>query len=495
MGKEGECKSRLTVHRSRHEVHHGMMGAMVYGFLVTGLMGCAAGDVVNGAKIAMDLIKTPSGSSFPTLQNPFPFPLPTACLSLQALSWDLTKEGLAFKDEEAKVESALDRVNTAARLLEAGDLIMTTLPISGGSDWPKKANESVLPEAEVKLRQKLQQNQASSGRNTESTSALKLKALYLQTLLFSDYPDLFALRKLGVANPSEAEVQALQTKVLGGNSSPAFTKVFYRFLQYNPAFEPKAELFVGQLDGKATETYPSLYDAVVSLAENTNELKQLREAVLQAEEKKARKYRDILDLVQRIKKLEAAEFGTPSTADEAAEASKRDTNSGQVDELKEQLKVQEKEFETTVAAYKVEIEKMGLEMAKIKTQAIAFTPEQRALAVNIQTAVDAVKGEMCQTQLLLAMAGYHLQKAAPSWQNEVQAILHQGGPAATERIKRVTLNLATLPANLSVLTTESEVLEKEVKAYDGLFGSRIAIDTAGGGTASSGSGVVKALEG
>ncbi|CUS37890.1 hypothetical protein COMA2_40079 [Candidatus Nitrospira nitrificans] len=468
------------------------------GVLISGVAGCSGMSDSSGGFIPKTIspISDIVGLPLPTTGNPFPFPLPTACLSLGSMmSWDLAKEGLAFKTEEATVESALDRVNTAARIIEIGGLIMKTLPIAAGSAWPKQGDSSVPLTEEGKLRNMLQQDPAHYGRNTQLTSALKLKAMYLQTIFFARYPDLFALRKIGVANPTEDEVQALQRRVLGENSSPIFTKVFYRFLKYNPAFEPKPELFMGKLDGKASEVYTSLPDAVESLAENKHEIKLLREAVLQAEEKKAKEYRDILDLEQRIKQLEAAEFGNPSTADEAAQASNRDTNAGQVEELKQQLAVQKNEFETTVAAYKQEIEKLGLELAKIKTQPIVFNPEQQALAKNIQTAVNAVKGTMCQSQLLLAIAGYHFKEAGPNWQREVQSILRQAGPGAPERIKQITLNIAILPANLSVLTTESGVLEKEVKAYDGLFASRIAVEAGGDGTSNDGSGMMRSLGG
>ncbi|MFZ3014810.1 MAG: hypothetical protein WA045_13995, partial [Nitrospira sp.] len=100
-------------------------------------------------------------------------------------------------------------------------------------------------------------------------------------------------------------------------------------------------------------------------------------------------------------------------------------------------------------------------------------------------------GTMCESQLLLAMAAYHFKEAGPNWQSEVQSILGQSGPAGRERIKRITLNMATLPTLLSVYQTEAEVLEKEVQAYDGLFESRLAADSNGG----SGSPADKIVEG
>lgn len=461
--------------RVRHRVSRATH-VIVAGVLCVGLAGCSGG--AGGNFPGADSLK---GISIPGMSLPS-IPVPIH-VSLQCMSLDVGKElRSAYYDEVPTVESALDRVNTAARIVEMGNLAITTLPISGGSDWPRKVSGSVPPTEEAKLRQLLQQDPAYYPGTSGQTSALKLKAMYLQTQLFTKYPDLYAPRKMGPAAPAEADVKAAITEVLGAGYSPTFTKVFYRFLQYYPAFKPKADLFAGRLDGKATETYASLLDAVVALADNKPEILQLRDTVLQAEEKKAKEYRDILDLTQRIQKLESAEFGTPSTTQEAVQASDRDTNATQVEELKKQLAVQEQEFTDTVTAYKAELEKLGLEMGKIKTQTVAFTPEQRALAANIQTAVDGVQGVMCQAEVLSAIAGYHIKKAGPNWKKEVQAIARQGGPTANERIRRVTLNLATLPSNLSVLATEVSVLDKEASGYDDLFKSRLADGNRLGGT-------------
>ena len=444
--------------------------AMTAGVLLIGLVGCKGlpgSELVDGVIDAgKHVIK--HGAK------------PPITVSAQCMSVDVTKELWAASKETGTVESALDRVSTAARLIEVGDLIIRTLPMSGGADWPRKVSGSVPFAEEAKLRQLLQQDPVYASGTVGETSALKLKEMYLQTVLFNRYPELNASRRMGVAAPSEAEVKALAAKVLGPGYSPAFTKVFYRFLQYSPAFEPKADLFAGRLDGKATEVYPSLLDAVVSLAENKPEIMQLQESVVQAEEKTAKEHRDILDLTQRIKKLESAEFGNPSTAEEAVQASDKDTNAKEVEDLKGQLVVQEEEYKTTVKAYKEELEKLGLEMAKIKTQVVAFNPEQRALAANVQTAVDAVQGAMCQSEVLTAISGYHLKKVLPKWKDEVRVIARQGGPVANERIRRITVNLTTLPSNLSVLMTEIGVLDEETKISDNLFTSRVTVDTSGG---------------
>jgi len=442
--------------------------AVTAGALLFGLAGCQGMTGSEAMSVASGL--------FPG-KMPISLSVAPIKVSAQCMSLDVGKELWSASRETGTVESALDRVNTAARITEIGDLIVRTLPISGGSDWPRRVKGSVPFIEEVKVRQLLQKDPVYASGAMGGTSALKLKQMYLQTMLFNLYPEIHATRKVGVAAPSEAAVTALATKVLGPGYSPAFTKVFYRFLQYNPAFEPKAELFAGQLDGKATEVYPSLLDGVLSLAENHQEIKQFQESVVQAEEKKAKELRDILDLTQRIQKLETSEFGHPTTANEAVQASDKDMNAKEVDDLKGQLAVQEEEFKTTVKAYKEELEKLGLEMAKIKTQAMAFNPEQRALAANIQTAVDAVQGVMCQSEVLTAIAGYHLKEALPKWKDEVRTIAGRGGPVANERIRRVAVNLTTLPSNVSVLMMEIGELDQETKIADDLFTSRMAVDT------------------
>jgi hypothetical protein len=401
-----------------------------------------------------------------SILNPFQLPihLSTKCVSLEA-----TKEILFMLKEPPTLESALDRVNSSARVIELGSLILHALPISGGSEWPTKVKGNVPPAEETMLRQKLQLDPIYYGGAAVPTSALKLKAMYLQTVLFNQYPDLSAPRKMGVAAPTEADVKALATKVLGPNSSPAFTKVFYRFLQYNPAFEPKAELFAGRLADKATETYPSLLDAVLSLAENKQEILHARESVLQAEEKKEKERRDISELVQRIQALKAKENGESAGGQE--------TKAKEVEGLKAQLAVQEEEFKSTVKAYQAELKKLEIEMAQIRTQVGAFDPEQRALAVNIQTVVDAVQGTLCQSEILLAIAGYHMKEAGPNWQKELEQIAAQsnrhGDRRANERVKRLMNNIVALPTNLSVLTPDLSVLDTEAKAYDNLFSNRI----------------------
>lgn len=390
-------------------------------------------------------------------------------VSPKCLSWDATKEVLFMLNEPPTLESALDRVNTAARVLELGSLILRTLPISGGSDWPVKVNGSVPQADEAVLRQRLQQDPTYYAGAAMQTSALKLKAMYLQTVLFKQFPDLSASRKMGVAAPTERDVNASAAKVLGANHSPAFTKVFYRLLQYNPAFEPKAELFAGLLAGKATEVYPSLLDAVIALAENKPEILQARESVLQAEEKKEKERRDISELVQRIQTLKAKENG--------GSVGGQETKAKEVEDLKAQLAVQEEEFKSTVQAYQAELKKLDLGMMQIKTQAGAFDPEQRALAVNIQTAVDAVQGTLCQSEILLAIAGYHMKQAGPNWQKEIEQITAQSSrqqnSIASERVKRLMNNIVSLPTNLSVLMPDLAVLDVEAKVYDNLFSSRI----------------------
>src|SRR5262249_16330416 len=123
--------------------------AMIAVALLGGLVGCQAvpgGGALSAAKALVS--------------NPVPIKL-----SAQCMSWDAGKELIAASSEEPTVESALDRVNTAARIIEIGDLIITTLPISAGADWPKKVSGSVSLSEGVALQQQLQQD---PGYNTRT---------------------------------------------------------------------------------------------------------------------------------------------------------------------------------------------------------------------------------------------------------------------------------------------------------------------------------------
>lgn len=388
-----------------------------------------------------------------------------------------------YTSEKPTVEASLDRVNTAARMLDLGGLMLHSLPISAGSEWPRQVKGSVPFTEKGNLEQMMRNDPVkygSYGASATQSSALKVKALYLQSRLFSTYPDLYYEPTFRSKPPTEAEVNALGTKLLGPSYPPAFTKVLYHLLLFNPAFQPKRELFEGRFNGKPAEMYPNVMDAVLSLADDKKELEQLRESMLQVEEKKAKERRDIEETAQRIRQLQSQDAGKPSTAEEAAQRSEPGAHRNEIEELKQQLEIQEKEFEESVKAYKEELTKLSIELAKIKDQSTAFTPEQQALAANVQATVEAVQGSLCDESVLLFIAGQQFYKALPNVKQELRDLFLTQGQTANKRIERVSANLATLPTNLKMFTTELGVQGDDAKAYDGLFKSRLSAQSVNG---------------
>jgi hypothetical protein len=269
-------------------------------------------------------------------------------------------------------------------------------------------------------------------------------------------------------------------KVLGAKYNPVFDKVFYRLLLYHPGFEPKRELFTAQFDGKAVEFYPNVMEAVFALAENRDELLKLREAVLQAEETREKAYRDVEESAQRIRQLKAKEFGHPATPEEAAQKSEDSSHAKDLQDLENRFGVEKQEYDKSVAEYTTALQQLSVALGQIKHQAGAFTPEQRALAVNIQAVVDTAQGQLGGTRTLLAIAGIHLPRAVPKVNQELRRIAMVGGDLAVARMKRIYVNGSALPMNVSVVQSESGVLDKDSQAYNGLFVNRVNAPTVSG---------------
>jgi hypothetical protein len=123
---------------------------------------------------------------------------------------------------------------------------------------------------------------------------------------------------------------------------------------------------------------------------------------------------------------------------------------------------------------------LSVALGQIKHQAGAFTPEQRALAVNIQAVVDTAQGLLGGTRTLLAIAGIHLPRAVPKVNQELRRIAIGGGDLAVARMKRIYVNSSALPMNVSVVQSESGVLDKDSQAYNGLFVNRVNAPTVSG---------------
>jgi hypothetical protein len=385
--------------------------------------------------------------------------------------------------EVPTVEASLERVNTAARLIELGELMLHGLPLSAGSLWPQEMRGTLnmdTQQAQKMLNEMYGQRPLYRTGSGYQPSPWTAKALELQKRLFTSPPDLHYERTYRSKGPSETEVHALGHKVLGAKYNPVFDKVFYRLLLYHPGFEPKRELFSAQFDGKAVEFYPNVMEAVFALAENRDDLLKLREAVLQAEETREKAYRDVEESAQRIRQLKAKEFGHPATPEEAAQKSEDSSRAKDLQDLENQFGVEKQEYDKSVAEYATALQQLSVALGQIKHQAGAFTPEQRALAVNIQAVVDTAQGLLGGTRTLLAIAGIHLPRAVPKVNQELRRIAIGGGDLAVARMKRIYVNSSALPMNVSVVQSESGVLDKDSQAYNGLFVNRVNAPTVSG---------------
>jgi hypothetical protein len=378
------------------------------------------------------------------------------------------------------VEASLERVNTAARLVELGELMLQGLPLSAGSLWPQEMKGTLTINGQS-LNRLLQE---TYGQRALYASALGFqpspwtgRVLELQKRLFTSPPDLHYERTYRFKAPSEDDVHALGNRVLGARYDPAFDKVFHRLLRYHPGFEPKREIFAAQFDGKAAEFYPNVMDAVLALAENREDLLQSREAVLQGEEMCERAYRDVEESAQRIRQLKTQAFGQPTTPEEAAQKSDENAPAKDLQELEAQFATEKKEYDDAVKTYQASLKQLSVALGQIRNQSGAFTVEQRALAINVQAVVDTAQGLLSGTRLLAVIAAVHLPKATLNVRQELQRIAVMGGDRAVERMKRIVVNGSLLQPNLSLIASESSVLHDESQPYDGLFLNRINAPT------------------
>ncbi|HAP39537.1 MAG TPA: hypothetical protein DCQ94_07235, partial [Nitrospira sp.] len=250
-------------------------------------------------------------------------------------------------------------------------------------------------------------------------------------------------------------------------------KNFFRLLRYHPGFIPKREVFTAQFDGKAAELYPNVMDAVLALADNHDDLLQFRQAVLDGEEVCERAYRDVEESARRIRELKSHTFGNPTTPEAAAQKGEESAPAKELQELEAQFDTEKTEYEATVKAYQSSLQQLSVAVGQIKNQSAAFTVEQRALAINVQAVVDTAQSLLAGTRLLTVITTVHAPKAALGFRNELLRIAATGGDRAVPRMKRIVVNSSLLKPNLSLIASESSVLDAESRPYDDLFEKRI----------------------
>jgi predicted RNase H-like nuclease (RuvC/YqgF family) len=252
---------------------------------------------------------------------------------------------------------------------------------------------------------------------------------------------------------------------------------------YNPAFKPNPDLFDAQFNGSSAELYPSVAEAVIDLADNKKELIELRESLATVEEKKDRALRDVQETMQRIRELKAKEAAQTPDPEQAVAAGQA-MPSSEMRQLDEQLPLQRKVYEDCLAEYRSAAEKWWTAVAKIKDQVTAFTPEQKALAQNIQTAIESARTLIDEATTLATLAGLGLGRSISQVHQEIQYLASQRSALSRSgvspeivdmRIKRLITNISTLPTNLTILKDELLLSREQTNGFHRLFEKRLRV--------------------
>ncbi len=362
--------------------------------------------------------------------------------------------------EPPSVEMVIDRVNTAARVFELEDIMLHAMPFSAGSRWPQDCAKPIPAGDSAQLAAIVAQDALFSPGSFFRPSAIRIRTLYLQSILFDSAPKLHYERKYMDTPPDNDAIRAFGNKMLGENYDPVFNQSLYRFLRYTPDFTPRRRHFEGKFEGAPAEYFANLEDAVISLADNQQQLQQIRGEMRETDDGKKRAVRDIEDAARQIKKLK----------DEGERK-----NETEIRELENEMAAHRKEYEAAAARYGELLSAWKMELAKVKKQTTAFTPEQRELAVDIQDAVDLVKSLDLDATTLVFIAMARLPDSLMNMPDELNRLLRS--PLAGERIARILLNIISLKDNLVIIRNELGQHYAEADAMDGLFASRIKTAT------------------
>lgn len=365
-------------------------------------------------------------------------------------------EAYQATQEPPSVEMVIDRVNTAARVLELEDIMLHAMPFSAGSRWPQDCDKTIPAGDMGKLGAIAAQDALFSPGSVFRPSFIRIRTLYLQTILFDSAPSLHYQRKYIDSPPDNDAIRAYGQKTLGGDYNPVFNKSFYRFLRYTPDFVPQRRHFEGKFENAPAEYFANLEDAVISLADNQEQLQKIRGDMLETEDGKKRAVRDMNDAARQIKKLK--------DEDERK-------NAAEIADMENEMAVHRKEYNDAAARYEELLGAWKLELAKVKRQTTAFTPEQRELAVNVQAAVGLVKGLHIDASALVFIAMARLPDSLMNLPDELNRLMR--APFAGERVARLLLNVISLKDNVVIIRNELGQHYAEADAMDGLFDSRI----------------------
>ena len=362
--------------------------------------------------------------------------------------------------EPPSVEMVIDRVNTAARVLELEDIMLHAMPFSAGSRWPQDCAKPIPAGDTGKLAAIAAQDALFSPGSFFKPSAIRIRTLYLQSILFTSAPDLHYQRKYLETPPDNDAIRAFGAKTLGANYNPVFNPSLYRFLRYTPDFTPDRRHFEGKFEGAAAEYFANLEDAVIALADNQEQLQKIRGDMQETDDRKKRAVRDIDDAARQIKKLK----------DEGERK-----NAAEIAEVENEMAAHRKEYDAAAARYGELLAAWKMELAKVKKQTSAFTPEQRELAINTQAAVDLVKSLDVDATTLVLIAMARLPDSLMNMGQELNRLLR--APLAGQRIARILLNVISLKGNMAIIRNELGQHYAEADAMDGLFTNRIRTST------------------
>lgn len=383
------------------------------------------------------------------------------CLIIAALlpfigSCATALEAYQATQEPPSVEMVIDRVNTASRVLELEDIMLHAMPFSAGSRWAQDCAKPIPAGDTGKLAAIAAQDALFSPGSFFRPSAIRIRTLYLQSILFDSAPNLHYQRKYLDTPPDNDAIRAAGKKTLGENYNPVFNQSLYRFLRYTPDFVPQRRHFEGKFEDAPAEYFASLEDAVISLADNQEQLQKIRGDMLETDDRKMHAVRDIDDTARQIKKLK----------DEGERK-----NAAEISDMENEMAVHRKEYDAAAARYGELLTAWKLELAKVKKQTSAFTPEQRELAVNIQAAVDLIKSLDLDSTTLVLIAMARLPDSLMHMPEELNRLFR--APFASERIARIMLNVISLKDNIVIIKNELGQHYAEADSMDGLFAGRI----------------------
>ena len=388
-----------------------------------------------------------------------------AVISLTSFSCSTVLEVANAYSEPPSLEMVLERVNTSARALDLGDLILHGVPISAASTWPSQVSGNIPSGEYGKLMGSVLQEAIYNYDSGFNPSPVKIKIMYQQGLLFDEFPSMYYTRKFDDVNPSPETVRAYGKAVMGGTYNDGFYKSFYYFLKFTPAFRPKKKLFTEKLNGESVDYYPNIREAVISLAENKEALREALENIETVNEERKVQLRNIDEVMNEMKKLKIKERD--------AKYSEKPPIKKEIDERKGEVKLFRSDLNAINDRYRESIKIWKIELSSIREQTAEFDEQQRALAINIQRAIDAVYGLNVEATALVAVAILKFPQSTMNLSQELRNLARS--PLARIRIERVIANSASLFDNAGIIRGELSLLGAEASSMNKLFKKRVKV--------------------